>query len=422
MYKFAHIADCHLGAHRYEVLKELEIKAFRAAMEKCIEENVNFVIISGDIFDSNLPDLGVVNEAVQIMKKVKDSGIPIYVIYGSHDYSPNETSIVDILTNTGLLTKVVKGKVDRDGKLKLEFTVDPKTGAKITGISARKRGMERHYFEILDREKLEREDGFKIFAFHSAITELKPKEFFRMSSIQASFLPRGFNYYAGGHIHVKRADKKPGESGIIAYPGPLFAAEPRDLERTALGEARGFFLVEFDEEVRDVSFVETFPCDNYMYYEYDATNKSAKDVERELINDIKKLDVKGKIVILKIYGELGGGKTSDINFAHIKNILTDNGAIFVSLNRYGLRSKEYTTIKVAGESVDEIEEKLFKENIEKIKTSYKLLKGDEGVKIAKKLLSILRQEQKLNEKKSDYETRIIREALAALNLEEVIKV
>ncbi|NIO36872.1 serine/threonine protein phosphatase, partial [Candidatus Bathyarchaeota archaeon] len=60
MYKFAHIADCHLGANRNPVLQKLESDAFEKAMTKSIEEEVDFIVISGDLFHSNIPDMGVV--------------------------------------------------------------------------------------------------------------------------------------------------------------------------------------------------------------------------------------------------------------------------------------------------------------------------------------------------------------------------
>ena len=185
MYSFAHISDCHLGANRDPFLRSLEIEAFNRAMDECVRRRVDFVLITGDLFHSNIPDLGVANEAVKKMSEVAASGIPIYVIYGSHDYSPNETSLVDILSSANLFRKVVRGEV-KNGKLKLHFFQDPKTGAKMAGISARRLGIERKYFEMLDRESLEKEPGFKIFAFHSAVTELKPDYLTHMVSVPLS--------------------------------------------------------------------------------------------------------------------------------------------------------------------------------------------------------------------------------------------
>src|ERR1039458_1873247 len=103
MYKFAHIADCHLGAQKYPELKKLEIKAFKECLNKCIEEKVDFIIIAGDLFHSNLPDMSIVIEAVGTLKELQDNGIPVYVNYGSHDFSPNSTSIVDVISESGLM-------------------------------------------------------------------------------------------------------------------------------------------------------------------------------------------------------------------------------------------------------------------------------------------------------------------------------
>jgi len=62
MYKFAHIADCHLGANREPVLQKLELAAFKNTFDKCVEKKVDFIIISGDLFHVNIPDMGVVND------------------------------------------------------------------------------------------------------------------------------------------------------------------------------------------------------------------------------------------------------------------------------------------------------------------------------------------------------------------------
>ena len=46
----------------------------------------------------------------------------------------------------------------------------------------------------LDLKNLEEEEGFKIFMFHTALTELKPKNLERMDSAPISLLPKGFDY------------------------------------------------------------------------------------------------------------------------------------------------------------------------------------------------------------------------------------
>jgi exonuclease SbcD len=418
MHRFAHMADCHIGAFRDPVLRELSLKAFEKALNICVEEDIDFIVISGDLFHSNIPDMGVVNRAVVKMKELRDAGINIYVIYGSHDFSPNETSIVDILSSAGLFQKIVKGEVVGE-KIHLEFFKDPKTGAKLTGISGRLLGLEREYFTRIDRQSLEEEPGFKIFAFHTALDELKPASLAEMESMPLSNLPEGFDYYAGGHVHKRIEDSYRGY-GTIRYPGTLFGFGFRDLEQSARGEKTGFYIVTFEDDVKDVQFKEVSVCE-YLIFEYDVSDKNSAVANEDLIEKIKELPVEKKIVLVKLKGELSGGKTSDIDFARLRDLLHQNGAIYTSINRYALTSKEYTGIRVEGRDIREIEQKFLRENIGEVKVSDSNLVGEEGFQTAVNLLDRLRHEKKPNEKVKDYDDRMIREAIQTLELEEAMK-
>jgi ABC-type enterochelin transport system ATPase subunit len=96
--------------------------------------------------------------------------------------------------------------------------------------------------------------------------------------------------------------------------------------------------------------------------------------------------------------------------------LTGNGALDVIVNRYGLSSKDYAAVTVKGEDVAAVESRLLRENIGAVKVSVEELKGDKGAKLAEELLKVLRQEQRVNETKKDYEERVQKHALASLGL------
>ena len=434
MYKFAHLSDCHLGAQKYPELKELEIEAFKKCMNICMAEEVDFIIIAGDLFHSNLPDMGVVKEAVKKLSQVKEKNIPIYVNYGSHDFSPNQTSIIDVITESGLMTKLFQAKIykDKSGneQLKLKFTTDPKTKAKLTGISGRKMGIDNSYYDILDRKSLEEEDGFKIFVFHTAVKNILPEFLIKMEGIDIKQFPRYFNYYAGGHIHKRVCEDTITDYGIITYSGPLFAGYPRDLEISAKGEKRGFFIIEFDEEnkdaehCRDIRFIE-LDLAKYLYLHFDADHKNSNQLYNEIKADLERKTIEDKIndriIILKVKGELSGGKTSDINFQEIRKYLKKEGALHVSINHHGLVSREFTEIRVKGETIEEIEENLLAENITNIEVPLKELTTKEGTELAGRLLKIIRQNPKPNEKKAEYNNRILNEALGILDLDEIVK-
>ena len=165
------MADCHIGSWRDPRLRDASTKAFLKTVEICIEKQVDFVLIAGDLFNTALPGIDALKLVVTELKKLKDNNIPVYTIPGSHDFSPSGKTIIDVLENAGLLINVMKGKII-DEKLKLDFTAD-KTGAKITGIFGKKGMLEKSHYKSLLKKELEQEKGFKIFMFHTALSEFK---------------------------------------------------------------------------------------------------------------------------------------------------------------------------------------------------------------------------------------------------------
>lgn len=419
MSKFAHMSDVHLGAHREPALRELERRCFAEAVDVCIREAMDFVLISGDLFDVGVPDLGVVNDAVRKMRELREAKIPVYAIYGSHDYTPAATSVIDVLHTAGLLTNVMRASTE-GGKLKLKMVVDPETGAKLTGISARKVGLESKQYEVLDRESLEKETGFKVFAFHSGITQFKPDYLSEMETLDIESFPKGFDYYAGGHIHQRGEFHLPGYQRVV-FPGPLFTGYGgKDLEMTARGERRGFYVVEFDDRFRGMRFV---PIHSIVgaYLEFDAAGMNAMEASRLLQEKASRLDAKGKVVALRVMGELATGRTVEVDAQSAKRGMEERGALYVYVNRHGLTSKEQAQVKVVGEDPAAIERSLFNENLAKLRISTKELLGLGGAERAAELLRLLRQGQRQMESKRDYSRRVLDAGAQAILAKELIE-
>ena len=84
--KFAHISDTHLGQYRSKIDRENDTySAFSQAIAKSIEEKVDFVILSGDIFDKSNPPNDAVLLMMQQLMLLKEKGIQSYFILGDHD-------------------------------------------------------------------------------------------------------------------------------------------------------------------------------------------------------------------------------------------------------------------------------------------------------------------------------------------------
>lgn len=336
-FRFAHLADLHVGAWRERALAETGLAAVRTAFERCIEERVDFIVIAGDLFDATLPDMAHVRETAEVLRRVGEAGIPVYATYGSHDYSPSATSVIDVLEASGLFTKLMAADVAGEGEdalVRPRFVVDPKTGAKLAGLSGRQRSLEREYYRRLDHAFLMDEPGFKVFVFHSALDEVLPEHERHAESMPRTFLPRGFDYYAGGHIHTRIEARIPGERGILAYPGPLLGHQYGDLER-ARDTPRGFFIVTADETVTDLSFVEV-PLPPVVLHELRADGRSAGEVAHELEAAVASRSHEGAIVLVRARGRLAAGDPREIPFGAAREALDAQGALCVKLSRSGL--------------------------------------------------------------------------------------
>jgi DNA repair protein SbcD/Mre11 len=415
LYKFAHLSDCHLGYQKQLSLQQIEESIFQSVIDECIKRKVDFVLIPGDLFHINIPEMRVQKFAFREFRKLHEFGIPVYVVYGSHDFSPVSNSVIDLLTESGYLTKVSIQKDVSEDKIVLGFTQDPKTNAKIVGLPGLSAGKELEYYQKLDRNVLEIEEGFKIFLFHAGINELKTGSAGESEFMPISFLPKGFDYYAGGHVHNFSMQEIKGY-GKIAYSGTIFAGYHSDLEENAKGIKRGFILVEFEDKIHKIDFI---PIENAKYeiVEYNAYGKKSASVNRDLFAKIKQFDPTDKIIIIKIFGELISGKTTEIEFTRLKEELKEKKAKEVLINRNSLSSKEYSITPAIGQNKDEIETNVFKENIGEIKSGDKKMQGQPGVKMAKSLLHEVRQPSLVNENKFGYQKRIEENAFKILELD-----
>ncbi|MBR9690314.1 exonuclease SbcCD subunit D, partial [Candidatus Woesearchaeota archaeon] len=387
--KFIHCADCHVGGWRDPKMRALSIKSFEKFTEDVLLQKPDFLLISGDLFNTSHPPIDALKAVVLGLKKLSDADISVYAIPGSHDFSPTGRTMLDVLENAGLLVNVVKGEV-KDKKLNLKFTEDKK-GAKIVGMLGKKGNLEKKFYESLETKNLEKETGFKIFMFHTAITELKPKSLEKMESQPISLLPKGFDYYAGGHVHTVEEKSLDGYKNIV-YPGPLFPNNYRELEELK----NGTYFVYDNGKIQK----KTVQVKNVEAFKFVVENKTPEAMTQDIMSQISKREFVDTIVMLRLKGLLKSGKALDIDFSTIFKTLYQKGAYFVMRNSIKLSSKDFEEVQVAEDSVQKIEDKLLSE--------YKSETFDK--KIILSLMKALSSEKLEDEKVVDYEQRIKEEA------------
>ncbi len=397
--KFSHIADVHIGGYREEKLKKLSTEAFVKSMEMSVEENVDFILISGDLFNTSLPTIDNLKIVTAILKDLKDRQIPVYIIPGSHDFSPSGKTMLDVLENAGLCTNVVKGQIV-DGKLQLQFTIDPKTGVKITGMLGKKGTLEKQYYESLDTSNLVNEPGFKIFMFHSAITELKRQDMEKMESTPISLLPKNFQYYAGGHVHYPLMKFDENLNGLIAYTGALFPNNFKELEDLNYG---GFWIYDSEKtqpEFKEIKFFET------MKIKLNCDKKTPEEINAILEEVIEQNNFNNKLVLIRLFGTLKIGKVSDIDLKTFFEKAYEKNAYFVMKNASKVQSEEFQEVRVQIDSIKEIEEKLIQENTGQIKFNKLPWDKDAEENVVKFLLHNLNLEKQEGETVADFEERL----------------
>ncbi|MCX6707141.1 MAG: metallophosphoesterase [Candidatus Woesearchaeota archaeon] len=400
------MADCHIGSWRDQKLRDLSIKAFTKAIDECIKQNVDFVLISGDLFNTALPAIDSLKLAVKKLKELKDKDINVYGIAGSHDYSSSGKTMIDVLVNAGLFTDVFKGSVEHD-TITLDFTVDNKTGAKITGIKGRKGMLDRKYYEALNRKNLEEEKGMKIFLFHTAISEIKPKELEKIESAPMSYLPKGFDYYAGGHVHYIYEEKRDGY-GLIAYPGALFPANFFEMEKYGNG---GFYVAESVEAEQGSKKIELkwipVPVKQTFNISVNCDNKNPKQVEDEIFDRIKGKEFINTIVLIRVSGTLFTGKPSDINFKGIFEALNRKSAYFVMKSTSMVTSREFADMKSRLDAEVIAEEMIIDKNLGFSKLPGITKENEKNMIVS--LIKILSAEKEDGEKVHDFEKRVSEE-------------
>ncbi len=402
--KFSHIADCHIGGWRDPKLKDLNTEAFFKAINISLDEKVDFILIAGDLFNTALPGIDKLKDVVRTFRELKEKEIPIYLIPGSHDFSPSGKTMLDVLEEAGLCENVVKGE-EVNGKLRLKFTVDEKTGAKITGLLGRRGMLEKSYYEELDHEYLEKEPGFKIFMFHTALTELKPKKLERMDSSPISLLPKGFDYYAGGHVHIVEKKDLPGYKNVV-YPGPLFPNNFHELEEL---EGGGFYIYDDGEVIR-----KNIRIKNVFTINVNANHKIPEQITSEIVEEIKNKEFFDTIVLIRVKGTLENGKLSEIDFKKVYDLLHEKSAYFIMRNTSSLTTKEFEEIKIESKSTEQVEERIIKEHVGQIEV--KGWNEDKEKSMIKTLMSVLSSDRKEGEKVYEFEARMMEEVKKILSL------
>jgi DNA repair protein SbcD/Mre11 len=328
---FAHLADAHVGAWARDAAVRAALRSsVLAALENVETREAEFLLISGDLFHTPVPDPAEVAPVAAALKRLVDRGRRIYAIYGSHDYVAHRTSWLDVLAETGVFVKVAPEAVRTEGtRWTLPFHVDEPTGARIAGISGRSHGLDREYFRAVDSEAFRLAPGFKIFQFHAAVEEYLPESLrSHIHGIRTDDLPAGADYYAGGHIHLSYEGEGPG-GGLLINPGAVFGTSRTDLENGLAGRThQGVVIVHVENGVPRADFVDTAPRASMRFVDVDVSGKTVDEARVELKDRLQREATAGTLVFPRVHGELAEGGSGGLALGEVvRSLGAEAGAV-----------------------------------------------------------------------------------------------
>ncbi|MCK4997708.1 exonuclease SbcCD subunit D [Candidatus Pacearchaeota archaeon] len=398
MVKFAHLSDCHLGSWRQGELQDLNFKSFQVAVRNCVEEKVDFVLISGDLFDSAYPPIEILKESFAEFKKLHDAKIPVYLIAGSHDFSASGKTFLDVLEKAGFCKNVEDWEMQEDGRRKLKPTFHGDIA--IYGYPGRKSGME---VEDLSSVYFESMHQFTIFMIHTTIKDVVGT--IPMESVEKEKLPLA-NYYAMGHIH-QIFDVQESNCRFV-YPGPIF---PNNFQELSDLQCGSFHMVEVngpDIKTRSIKI----PLKEVVTVNIVIDN--GLTATQEIISELDKLNLRDKIVLLKLRGTLVQGKTGDIRFNEIEEFVLKKGvSVFLrNISALKLQELEFEMESFPTDNPQNIEKRIMDEYSKKNPADFN--------KYLSQLMMALSLEKNEDEKSIVYEDRLLSELKNILELEGIL--
>ncbi len=391
--KFAHLADCHLGSWRQPELQELNLESFKVAIKACIKEKVEFILFSGDLFDSPFPAIEILKETFAEFRKLKDEGIKSYIIAGSHDYSVSGKTFLDVLEKAGFC-EICKYE-EKQNEIILKPIIYK--SYYIYGYPGKKSGLE---VQELSKIKINEsyQENFRILMLHTTITEVKGN--LPIESVDLDKMPKA-DYYALGHIHVdfeQEINNKP-----VIYGGPTFPNNFKELEEIKQGS---FYII-------DVVGYTKITKKEINLKEVESIKIELEDAltgTQKIIQELEKRNLKDKIVLLRVSGNLKKGKVSDIKFQEIQEYLEKVGVYSFLKNTAKLEAeKQEIKIKLQANEMEKVEEVL----VEK----YEKENPSDLNELIFPLMSVLNKEKQEGEKTAIFESRLFSELEKVLKME-----
>ncbi|MBW7990820.1 MAG: DNA repair exonuclease [Planctomycetes bacterium] len=233
MIKFIHTADIHLdsplkGLETYEDAPVEEIRratrrAFDNLIDLAIDEEVDFILIAGDLYDGDWKDYNTGLFFAARMGRLSKARIRVFIVSGNHDAASQITKAMPLPDNVTLFSFRKPQSVKLDDLDVVIHGQSYSSRAVTENLASQYPQFDSNYFNI----------GL----LHTSLTGREGHENYVPCTLD-DLTSKGYDYWALGHIHKREVISK---DPMILFPGNI---QGRHIKETG---AKGATLVTVED-------------------------------------------------------------------------------------------------------------------------------------------------------------------------------
>ncbi len=347
--KFLHCSDLHLGKKQIGAESEYSKKrfedyfsAFEYFVDYAIDNSINTLLLSGDIFDKKELSPEVLSKTETIFQKVKQNNIKLIISEGNHDKINNENeSWLIYLIGKGLAVRPSYYRTE-DSLAFESIIIDDVHFYGLGYMGAFSNEIISEFSEYLNSHL---DINKRVVLMHTAIVNSDILNG-AVNSETINLLKDKVIYIAGGHIHS--FTKYPVDKPYFFTPGC-----PEFWDVNEIGKKKGAII--FDTDTCQYEFI---PAKNRKVHQFKLYTKSNDMTEllEEINNHFNNLEIESNEDLARI--DINSKNTFYIDFSAIEELLAEKGILKTFIKYNPLRSDDEQISDFS--TIDDIEKEIIK--------------------------------------------------------------
>jgi DNA repair exonuclease SbcCD nuclease subunit len=318
------LADSHLGFDlplRPRVDRRRRgndfIANYAAALAPALGGEVDLVVHAGDVFDRSVVAPSVAYQALDPLRRVAASGVPVFIVPGNHERSriPHvrfaSHPLVHVFDTPRTFVVEVRG-----------------TTIALSGFPYVRENVRANFGDVLEETKWRQRDAeVRILCFHHCVegATVGPADFTFTSAedvIRARDLPAEFAAVLSGHIHRQQVLTHDLAGRALATP----VLYPGSIERTSVAEIdepKGFMVVHVRARGGAAHWeFHRLPARPMIQRELAVDGTSAADLESSILTIIKEAP-RDAVLSIRIAGALTDAHWRAMSAARVRRVTPD---------------------------------------------------------------------------------------------------